>query len=90
MSTTSEMAKPMYMNGNEKRCRAKNAKGAKNGSLRRDAARDPRDAGATPRNCGLSHRLGPGFHAQVVDFPHIQVRNSKCGVRNYQGEIYGN
>jgi hypothetical protein len=47
------------------------AKGAKNGSLRRDAARDPRDARATPGNGGRLARVDPGFHAQVVDFPHI-------------------
>jgi hypothetical protein len=53
--------------------RRKERKGgtSKNGSLRRDATRDPRDAGATPGDCGRLSRLGPGFHAQVVDFPHI-------------------
>jgi hypothetical protein len=37
------------------------------------------DAGS---ETGGPRKVAPGFHAQVVDFPHIQVRNSECGVRN--------
>jgi hypothetical protein len=43
----------------------------KKGSWWRDAPNNPRDAGATPENRSRLYRLGPGFHAQVVDFPHI-------------------
>ena len=80
MSTTSEMAKSMYMNRKTGFTRSREEREGRRGS-------PPRHKGTRGNGTGQGGklaRMGPGFHAQVVDFPHPQVRISECGVRRFR------
>jgi hypothetical protein len=86
MSTTSVKAKSMYMKRNERSFHdtLPRSAGLRPGVPRSRPLRGTVSPQASRLRCAKRRlsRMGPGFHAQAVDFPHLRVRNSECGARN--------